>query len=313
MKINKNELRKIIESYLLESSFGLDQMVGPDGTVPGDKYPEYVTTDNQKQQYDLIKTAERRRIDHPDSEAGLQLRWPQDFVMFEEEFEEHIANWRLFKREYPKSAFLLQIFDLSGVSGYGDLANSLEKMIKPGVELSIPEKIVFFLDLVSALPIGLSLSLTSGRLGIKALQGIRNSVKANKTKGLEILKEVIKSSGKFQDILTESSIRSFFSAPQVVKLIKGMGKEITDDFVNNAVKNLQSLAVFLDSFGVRALMKSWGAVTGNLKEEIRVILAEYIGVSTVKDLANADGFIKYLMKKLPADLAREIRTYSNYF
>jgi hypothetical protein len=156
MKIKKSDLEKLIESYLYEQ---MSLPTSGEGfESPKQTYPEHIKTDNQKQQYDVMMAAKKRGMEYKSSEAGLKnlkfdLNWPQDFVIFEEGFEQHIKNWKLFKKAYPNSAFLLQLFDLSGVSSYGDLAQSIQDVSKS--EASLFDSCIFALNIFASLPIGL--------------------------------------------------------------------------------------------------------------------------------------------------------------
>ena len=244
MKIKKSDLTRLIESYINEQ---MSVPVNADGDSFGSKYPESITTDNQKAMYDLSNVADRRRLSHPDSEAGLNLRWPQDFVIFEEQFEQHIADLKLFKREYPKSAFVLQLLDLSGVSGYGDLAESIDTVAAGNP--SIFDQVIFGINILSASPIGLVMGLFSGRLGLKVVNGVTTAVQRGEANGLKVLGELMKGSTNFGDLLNPGVIRSFFNNAQVVTVLEKTGKEITDETIELCILNFSKFLKFLDSFG----------------------------------------------------------------
>lgn len=157
MKIKKSDLTRLIESYISEQ---MSDPVSAGGDGSGSKYPESIETDSQKAMHDLSVVADKRRLSYPDSEAGL--KWPRDFVIFEDAFEHHVKSWQSFSRLHPKSAAFIQFIDLSGVSGWGDMAKSIEDVHKPGA--SQMDDVMFFLNFLSATPIALLLSLSGGRL-----------------------------------------------------------------------------------------------------------------------------------------------------
>ena len=292
MKIKKKLLRKIIENYLIEQP---DQMIGPEEGTPGDRYPDYVQTANQKQQYDLFKAPDIRRDRYPEENAGL--KWPQDFVIFEEQFEQHIANWKLFKREYPKSAFLLQLFDLSGVSGYGDLAESIDDVAVGNP--SIFDQAIFGINILSASPIGLVMGLFNGRLGLKVVNGVTTAVQRGETNGLKVLGELMKGSSNFGDLLNPGVIRSFFNNTQVIAVLRQTGKEITDETIELCIINFSKFINFLDSFGFRAFMKVFLVVTEKFGEDITKIMIQWLASEAGQEFIKSSDLSYYLFKTVP--------------
>jgi len=295
MKIKKSDLTHLIESYINEQ---MSVSVGTDGGAPSDRYPEYVTTANQKQQHDLMMTAKRRAADHPESEAGL--RWPQDFVILEEQFEQHIADWKLFKREYPKSSFVLQLFDLSGVSSYGDLAESIEELTQ--AEPSIFSRCIFGINILAASPIGMIMGLFSGRLGLKVLNGTANAVRAGETNGLKILGELMKGSGRFGDLATPETIRAFFNNPQIIAALEKTGIEVTETITELCVLNFSKFIAFIDSFGFRAFMRTFMIITKNLSEQVNIIILEWLVSESGQEFIKTSKLARWLFEKIPEDI-----------
>lgn len=296
MKIKKNKLHQIIESYLLESSLGPDQMVGTDKTMPGDKYPEYITTANQRQQYDIMKAADRRRLEHPDSEAGL--RWPQDFVLFEKEFEQHIENWRLFKRTHPKSALALQLFDLSGVSSYSDLADSI-KLNNSG-NTTMTDDIVFFLNVIGSLPIGVIAALKSGRLGVKALNAIKSIGKDAfvNQKLVNIPLSILKASGNFTELFSRQTMKEFLKNSQVAKSFKDLGVRLTDDLIEKIVAKIEIVTKLLDSFVFRSISNFCSLVVSNMGSELGSVFLQEIG-GNISDNNNDSNIANQIAEEEP--------------
>lgn len=140
MKIKKSELKVLIERYLNE--------ITPDIIDPssGGGLSAARQSSNQMGIVDTVK----------------ELQWPQDYVMFEDAFEHHVKSWQTFSRLHPKSAFFIQMIDLSGVSSWGDMAKSIENVQDPGA--STLDDVMYFLNMLSSTPIAFIMSLGSGRL-----------------------------------------------------------------------------------------------------------------------------------------------------
>jgi len=301
MKIKKSDLTRLIESYINEQ---MSVPVNTGGDSFGSKYPESITTDNQKAMYDISSVADRRRLSHPDSEAGL--RWPQDFVIFEEQFEQHIANWKLFKREYPKSAFLLQLVDLSGVSGYGDLAESIDAVAVGNP--SIFDQVIFGINILSASPIGLVMGLFSGRLGLKVVNGVTTAVQRGEANGLKVLGDLMKGSTNFGDLLNPGVIRSFFNNSQVVTVLEKAGKEITDETIELCILNFSKFLKFLDSFGFRAFMKVFLVITENFGEEITKIMIQWLASESGQEFIKTSKLARWLFEKAPNEISKYLKS-----
>jgi hypothetical protein len=303
MKIKKSDLTRLIECYINE------QMSAPVNTgdgASGSKYPESITADNQKAMYDISSVADRRRLSHPDSEAGL--KWPQDFVIFEEQFEQHIANWKLFKREYPKSAFVLQLLDLSGVSGYGDLAESIDAVAVGNP--SIFDQVIFGINILSASPIGLVMGLFSGRLGLKVVNGVTTAVQRGEANGLKVLGELMKGSTNFGDLLKPGVIRSFFNNAQVITVLEKTGKEITDETIELCILNFSKFLKFLDSFGFRAFMKVFLVITENFGEEITKIMIQWLASESGQEFIKTSKLARWLFEKAPNEISKYLKSES---
>lgn len=144
MKIKKSELERIIENYLFERD---DWTMSP-----------------------VKKTVNIKRVELE------KRRWPQDYVIFEDAFNQHVKNWQLFSRTHPIASTILQMLDITGVSSYGDLATSIEK-----VNTETPtkfDKLMFWLNIFSSLPVGMITGMFAGRLattGINALIDMGNA------------------------------------------------------------------------------------------------------------------------------------------
>ena len=295
MKIKKSDLTRLIESYINEQ---MSMPVGPDGGSPSDRYPEYVTTANQKQQHDLMMTAKKRAANHPESKAGL--RWPQDFVILEEQFAQHIADWKLFKREYPKSAFALQLFDLSGVSSYGDLAKSIGAVSqgKP----SFLDRAIFFLNILAASPIGLITAAFGGRLGVKGANGIITGVQAGETNALKLFGEFMKSSGKFGDLFSPERLKVFFNSPQFIATLEKAGIEATEAMTELFVLNFSKVLTFMDSFGFRAFMRTYIVISKNFTEEIQIVILEWLASESSIEFIRSSKLARWLFEKIAEDI-----------
>jgi hypothetical protein len=302
MKIKKSDLKLIIERYLSEQmSFPVDDT----GSTPSSKYPDYIVTDNQKQQYDVMMAAKKRAAETPESEAGLQnlpfnMQWPQDFVIFEKEFNQHIENWKIFKRDYPKSAFILQLFDMSGVSSYGDLAESIKK-VSVGSP-SVFDSVIFWFNIVGALPIGLVLGLFSGRLGVKAANTVINATQKETKSGLTILGEFVKASSNWGELLRPDRVREFFLKPKVVEALEKTGIQVTEDLVEIFVKATTKFCKFVDSFGFRAFMRTYVIISQNLSEKLEEVLFEWLASETSLETVKTSDIVKYLVDEAPSEL-----------
>lgn len=229
----------------------------------------------------------------------LGLKWPQDFVIFEEEFEQHIANWKLFKRVYPKSAFLLQLFDLSGVSGYGDLAESIETLSKtnnPGIF----DTILFWLNLIGALPIGLIMSLFSGRLDVAAASAIKNYIDGGEKSGIAIMRAIMSASTKYGDILTEEAIRKFLSNPKTIAALEKVGIEVASN-TDTIVRGIIAFLKIIDSQPFRIFIRTWAILSKNLSHEIEKLILEYIVNETASSMSASD-LLEVLFTKAPEAL-----------
>ena len=163
------------------------------------------------------------------------------------------------------------------------------------------------MNLFAASPIGLLGGLTSGRLTVKTLQGLQSSVKGGSTSGLEIMKEILKASSRYQDIMTPAKIRVFFQKPQIVKLIRETGHEMTDELVETLTKRLVSVTKFLDSFAFRMFMKSFESMMGNLSKEIQVAIINFINSAAGQEVINARDITKYLFIELPEELSEYVK------
>jgi hypothetical protein len=305
MKIKKSDLTRLIESYINEQ---MSVPVNADGDSFGSKYPESITTDNQKAMYDISNVADRRRLSHPDSEAGLNLRWPQDFVIFEEQFEQHIADLKLFKREYPKSAFVLQLLDISGVSGYGDLAESIEVVYQGNP--SYLDQAIFFINIISVSPIGLVIALFGGRLGLKAISGVANATRAGEVNGLKLFSEIMKSPGKFGDLITPERLSVFFSDPKVIAVLERTGIEVTEALTENCVLHFSKFLKFLDSFGFRAFMKVYGVIQKNFGDEVTLVIVQWLASETGQEFIKTSKVARWLFEKAPNEISKYLKSES---
>lgn len=268
MKIKKRALKKLIESYLNE--------ITPDIIDSGSG-----------------EAAARQASYTPGTVKDLKdLKWPQDFVFFEKQFESHIANWKLFKKEYPKSAFLLQIFDLSGVSSYGDLAKSIEDTASGNA--GIYDQFILALNVFSALPIGVMLGLGSGRLAVKGLNSVTKLAKAEGGNGFQIISQFIKSSDKFRDLVNTGIVKSFLINTH----------KIAPKTADNIVVNLIKFLNFIDSFGFRAFMRSWVIISKNIAEDIQIMILEYLASETGAEFIRSSELSYYLFKKLPEKIGK---------
>ena len=297
MKIKKSDLIHIIEGYINE------QVSAPERPAGG-AYPANIKTDDQKQQYNILHTADKRRIDHPDSE--VRIRWPQDFVLFEEQFADHVANWRLFKREYPKSAFVLQLFDLSGVSGYGDLAESIEAVAVGNP--STLDQAIFGLNILAASPIGLVMGLFGGRLGLKVVNGAATAIQKGETNGLKVLGELMKGSTNFGALLKPGAVRSFFNKPQVITILEKTGKEITEETIELCVLNFSKFVKFLDSFGFRAFMKTFLVISENFGNEIQIVILQWLKSEAGQEFIKTSALSRWLFEKAPKEISKYLKS-----
>ena len=235
----------------------------------------------------------------------MGLQWPQDFVIFEEEFEQHIANWKLFKRVYPKSAFLLQMLDLSGVSGYGDLADSIEVMSRkenPG----ILDKVLLGINVFGALPIGLIMGLFSGRLKTAALSATKNYIQAGEKGGMTIMQSIMSATTNYGELLTEEMMRKFLSDPKTIHSFEKAGIEITKNNSDVIIKGFLSFLEIVDSKPFRAFIRIWAVQSQNLSHELQKLTLEYI-IHNDAQTMDASSLLELLFKKAPEELAKYIK------
>jgi len=311
MKIKKSDLQRLIENYLYEQS-QVRLPTGDDGfSDPKQTYPEHIKTDNEKQRYDVMMAAKKRGMEYKSSDAGLKnlkfdLRWPQDFVIFEEEFEQHIKNWQLFKRVHPTGSFILQLFDLSAVSSYGDLAKSIEDISKP--DPSIFDRCIFALNVFASLPIGMIVGLFSGRLGVKAVGGIATAIQQGEKNGLKLLQEIVKASSNYGDLIKPEVIRSIFKKPEVITLIEKSGKKVTDETIETIVENLDKFFKFVDSFGFRAFMRSFVIIRQKLSEELLIIILEWLTSEAGQEFVKTSKLTRWLFDKAPEQISDYLKS-----
>ena len=239
----------------------------------------------------------------------MGLQWPQDFVIFEEEFEQHIANWKLFKRVYPKSAFLLQMLDLTGVSAYGDLAESIEVMSRkenPG----FLDKVLFGLNIFGALPIGLIMGLFSGRLKATALSAAKNYIQVGEKGGMTIIQSIMNASPNYGELLTEELMRSFLSDPKTIQSFEKAGIEITKNNTDVIVNGFLMFLEILDSMPFRTFIRIWTVLSKNLNHEIQKIILEYI-IHSAPNSMSASNLLEKLFKEAPEALSKYIKSLLN--
>jgi len=312
MKIKKTDLQDLIVLYLNE------QMSLPTGVAstesPKQTYPEEVVTDQQKRAYDVLMTAKRRAMDHPESEAGLaalfssfDLRFPQDFVIFENAFQQHIENWKLFKRVHPNAAFLLQLLDMSGVASYGDLAESIENMSKPNP--TVYDKVVYGLNIFSSLPIGLLFALGAGRFGVKAVNTATAMVQKGELNLLNVLKEFMKASPNFGDIIKPKTLRLFFKKPQTIQALEKAGITLTDELIETCIEGLFKFFKFIDSFGFRAFMRTYIVIAKNFSENVRDLIIEWVASEAGQEYLKTSELAKWLLEISPKEVAREVTDF----
>lgn len=236
----------------------------------------------------------------------MGLKWPQDFVIFEEEFEQHIANWKLFKRVYPKSAFLLQMVDLSGVSGYGDLAESIETMSKtdnPGIF----DTILFWINFVGALPIGLIMALFSGRLDVAATSAVKNYIQTGEKGGMTIMQSIMSASTNYGDLVTEEMMRKFLSDPKTIAAFEKAGINAVNNNADAIVRGIVAFLKIVDSGPFRFFVRTWTILSKNLSHEIQKIILEYIVHSSPNSMS-ASNLLEKLFKEAPEALSKYIKS-----
>ena len=268
MKIKKSELKSLIENYLYEQ---MSLPEKPEGSGGGN--PDWVDTESQAQMYKVFLAAEKRKI-------AAEHKQPGRFIIFEDAFNQHIENWRVFSKAHPVAAFFLQIIDISGVSGWADLATSIEEVNKPGATTF--DQVSYFLNFLGALPIGM-LFMGSGRI----LTLIANKI-------LPVFNAVNKVIALSKIFKTGDNWLELFKNVQEIKYFKGGLKRITDKLVEagqitkeSAVKFLEKSNIFikqiekilsgLDSVSARAFFKFLTAVSERIGESFSEhVLSFYI-------------------------------------
>lgn len=304
MKIKKSDLTHLIESYIKEQ---MSVPVSAGGNSSDLKYPETVTTDSQKEMYRLSGVADKRRMSHPDSEAVL--KWPQDFVIFEDVFEHHVKSWQSFSRLHPKSAAFIQFIDLSGVSGWGDMAKSIEDVHKPNA--SHLDNVMFFLNMLSSSPIALVLSLSGGRLFtwvankiLPLAQGGNMSAKLSK------IANSTDEFAKLFDNVAETKLFKGAIGNLANKLVES-GKitaPTASKIMNKADDIFESCRIVLaglDSFAFRAFAKFVVVVADKISEDLSKLIVEFYmkNPNTLADHSQeAIALGKHIFKSSPAAL-----------
>lgn len=257
MKIKKSELKSLIENYIYE------QTSLPEKPLGASDYPEYIETDAQKKYYnDMSKSPEKRAMT---SKFIMSKHSP----IFEDAFNKHIENWRVFSNAHPYAAWFLQLIDITGISGWADLADSIEDIHKPNA--TVFDDLKYYLNILGALPIGM-LFMGSGRI----ITWIANKVLPIFTGGYRMkgLQKFINTSDDFKELLENI---------QELKLFKNDMKKITDELVNagkitkesaekillkldNFVEGMKGWAVAFDTVPARAFFKFIFAVAERLGE-----------------------------------------------
>lgn len=268
MKIKKSELKSLIESYIYE------QASLPTRPIDASDYPEEIETAAQKTMYNIFRAPEQRQ-------TTSKFIASRHMPIFEDAFNQHIENWRVFSNAHPVAALFLQVIDISGVSGWADLATSIEEVNKPNATTF--DQIKYFLNFLGALPIGM-IFMGSGRI----LTLIANKIlpifnSANKVKALS---KIFNSSDDWLEL---------FKNVKEIKYFKDGLKKITDKLVEagkitkeSAVKFLEKANIFtkqiekilsgLDSVPAKAFFKFLLAVSERIGESFAEhVLNFYIG------------------------------------
>ena len=264
MKIKKSELQSLIEKYLHEQE---SLMTRP---LDASDYQEEIDTGNRKKMHNLRYVADQRRVS---SKFIMSKHSP----IFEDAFNKHIENWRVFSNAHPYAAWFLQLIDITGISGWADLADSIEDVHKPNA--TVFDHIKYYLNILGALPIGM-LFMGSGRI----ITWIANKILPIFTGGYRIkgLQKFLNTSDDFKELLENI---------EELKLFKTDMKKITDELVSagkitkeGAEKILSKLDSFIE--GLKGWAAAFDTVPARAFFKFIFAVAERLGESVSEHILN---------------------------